>query len=107
MAAIEPRTELERRIDEELRCFRKRVLCQSRRKIYELGFRIQATERLGSLLKERIPSMEEEQVWCLLKREEILVPFYEAYVRCEDGTEEAMQRVIDRTLQSLAEKQTQ
>ena len=97
--------ELNRRIDAELAQFRRQVLARSRKEIYELGFRIQATERLGALLKERAGQMSEKTLGLLLMHQgRILELFFGEYGQTEDGAEAEMQRSIERTLHRLTEE---
>lgn len=96
---------LDMRIDAELAQFRSGVLARNRREIYELGFRIQATERLGALLKERAGQLPERTLGLLLRQQgQLLELFYGEYVQIEGGAEAEMQNAIEQTLRRLTEE---
>lgn len=91
-------TTLEKRIDEELASFRAEMMTKSREELYELAYRIYMTERIGVVLKEMLPTLQEEELQDLAKMPSLTKSFYDAWTQYEDNSEATLTTFLHETI---------
>lgn len=92
------REALENRIDEEMSDFRSEMLEKPKEELYELAYRIYMTERIGVLLKEMLPELQEGELLCFEKLNRLIEPFYQAWTRYDDNSEEELKSFLHKAI---------
>ncbi len=99
--------QVRKKIDREYRVFRKRMLKEPKRRIFESATEISFKDHMVVVFHELIEDMDETELAVLLRMPSLLEWFYEAWCSCEeDSTETDLIACFWRSL-TQAEKEMQ